>query len=152
MTRFEVAASPPLPQYGGPDELDPDSFIFGGELGLRGAWVQEGEVFVAVFENIDEGYFADVDNALAELERQYPRGSGRRAVSPERASRGELVLQEHGPDVIHVEYAVEDLRGRRPGRRETCQDREVEQALVAWLADNERQVAAAYRDREGELR
>lgn len=150
---FELAPSGSLPPSGGPADDDPSNFIHTGELGLRGVFIHDGNVLVAVLEDPEAENSAEVGNARAELEKHYRVRSGGRPARTENESYGYLVLQLHSSAVVRIEYTVAVLRGQVL-RSEvlSCRDYQIETALERWVQGNRRSVSTAVHERSDELR
>jgi len=149
---FEVRPSPLLPPFGGLEDDDPNNFIATGERGLRGVWIHETDLFVAVLEDIDNGVFAELEDAIGELGRLQPPTVVERLLSSGQASHGYLVFQEHLSGTIRIEYAVEVLRGETwSATNDPCHAPSIDSALERWLERHEEQVALAVGERSAPL-
>ena len=66
---------------------------------------------------------------------------------------GRIYLQERGPDLIHIEYLVEQRQGEAaPPDQHSIHDVVIESAVRRWLTENEVDVLRVVHERAGEMR
>lgn len=152
--QFELASSPALERFGGPSEDSAEgNFIDLNQPALAANWAHNGERFVVRYE-LDSPKADEAARGVVLMDLEKRQGRSPDAIeSATEASYGVLFFQTRGPDIMHVEYLVECLRGTPvPASAHPCRHAEVEKALRRWLRAHEAEVVAAVRDQAGELR
>jgi hypothetical protein len=145
---FKIRSSPSQEAADDPRQTEETHFVSLNSDAVAADWFDDGRTFKVNFD-LDEkdGQVP----GLEAVERVGRAGTAQRHPTP--SSKGGIVLQQRGPDIIHVEYWPEILRGQTLDPAPAGEpDRDVEEMLLSWLRANELSVATIVRENSGELR